>query len=269
MKAYTIREPDENLALPVVVSIPHAGVNLVPGLRERLAGDHMRTLPMTDWHLPALFDFLPALGVTLIVAEMSRFVIDLNRSADGRALYPGRFETGLVPLTGFSAEPVFAVPPSAAELEQARREIYAPYHAALDALLERRRRGGRVAFFDLHSVTSEPTRISAALPAEVMLGDRDGRSCAPWFLEATAAAYREAGFSVVANDPYKGGWITERVGEQEETEALQVEMSWAAYLDPADLSAAPATPRFARARERLRVVWTRLLPDVCGRLRPA
>jgi len=229
----------------------------------------MRTLPMTDWHLPLLFDFLPALGVTLIVAEMSRFVIDLNRPADGRALYPGRFETGLVPLTGFNAEPVFDVPPSEVEIERARHEIYAPYHAALDALLERRRRGRRVAFFDLHSVTSEPTRVSATLPAEIMLGDRDGRSCAPWLRETTAAAYREEGFSVIANNPYKGGWITERVGKQEGTEALQVEMSWAAYLDPADPAAAPATPRFARARERLRGVWARLLPDVCGRLRSA
>jgi hypothetical protein len=67
--------------------------------------------PMTDWHLHQLYDFLPALGATTIFATVSRFVVDLNRPPQPRALYPGRFETGLVPLETFQGETVFQTPP--------------------------------------------------------------------------------------------------------------------------------------------------------------
>src|SRR5690625_5001037 len=127
MKPYTIH-PAEGEALPVVASIPHTGIALPPGYADRLASDAMRKLPMTDWHMARLFDFLPALGVTVIAAEVSRFVIDLNRPPDGEALYPGRYETGLVPTESFDGSAVFANPPTTEEIDAARCGIYEPYH---------------------------------------------------------------------------------------------------------------------------------------------
>lgn len=268
MEPYLIREPDGE-PLPVVASIPHAGTWLPPGYAERLASDAMRALPMTDWHLPALFDFLPGLGVSVLAAQVSRFVIDLNRPPDGAALYPGRYETGLVPTADFDGNPVFARPPSAAEIERARHEIHAPYHRALDRLVERRRvPGGGVVVLDLHSVTPHANRISGPLPCEIMLGDRDGTSCAGWLTAGVERAYREAGFSVVRNDPYKGGWITARVGAPSAgVEALQIEMSWAAYMDPADPAGGAARPRFSAARRRLAGVFESLLPVLAAQVR--
>lgn len=272
MEPFVIREP-EAPALPVVASIPHAGTWMPPGYAERLASDAMRTLPMTDWHLPLLFDFLPALGVTVIAATVSRFVIDLNRPPAGEALYPGRFETGLVPLESFDGDPVFAVPPSDEEIAAARRDIYDPYHAARRELLERRRENGRVIQFDLHSVTPAANRVSGPLTHEIMLGDRDGASCAPWLTGEAEAAYVKAGFSVARNDPYKGGWITASGGKLEGVEALQIEMSWAAYMDPKlDPAQAAGVPPFTATGARLRRVFSGLLPNAVRHLssgRPA
>lgn len=265
MKAYTIHSPAGD-PLPVVASIPHGGTVLPPGYAERLASDAMRTLPMTDWHLEALFDFLPALGVTVIAARVSRFVIDLNRPPGGEALYPGRFETGLVPFEGFGGEPVFSESPTAEEIARARREVYEPYHAALAEIRERRRTAHGVIQFDLHSVTPRANRISGPLAQDIMLGDRDGRSCEGWLTEAVRAAYDRAGFSVTRNDPYKGGWITESAGREAGVQGLQIEMNWAAYMDPDRPGEAPSTPRFAAARKRLRSVFEDLLPAVCARL---
>ena len=39
--------------------------------------------------------------------EPARLLADLNRSPENEALYPGRFETGLTPLTGFGGEPLY------------------------------------------------------------------------------------------------------------------------------------------------------------------
>lgn len=261
MEPYIVREPEAS-ALPVVAGIPHAGTWLPPGYAERLASDAMRALPMTDWHLPLLFDFLPALGVTVIAATVSRFVIDLNRPPAGEALYPGRFETGLVPLESFDGDPVFFDPPTETDIAAARRDIYDPYHAARRELLERRRNeAGRVIQLDLHSVTPAANRISGPLTHEIMLGDRDGKSCAPWLTRETEAAYAQAGFSVAVDDPYKGGWNTASCVDLPWVEALQIEMSWAVYMHLGRTQAeAAGFPPFDAARERLRRVFSALLP---------
>ncbi|HVC36986.1 MAG TPA: N-formylglutamate amidohydrolase, partial [Gammaproteobacteria bacterium] len=79
--------------IPLLVSIPHAGTYVPDSIAADFASDYIRSLPMTDWHLHHLYDFLPELGVTTIYATYSRFVADLNRPPDNTPLYPGRFET--------------------------------------------------------------------------------------------------------------------------------------------------------------------------------
>src|SRR5690606_23908371 len=54
----------------VIASIPHTGTWLPDTLRARLASDAMRALPMTDWHLHELYDFLPGLGVSVVHATV-------------------------------------------------------------------------------------------------------------------------------------------------------------------------------------------------------
>lgn len=269
MEPFVIREP-EGPALPVVASIPHSGTWLPPGYGNRLASDAMRALPMTDWHLPRLFEFLPALGVTVIAAAVSRFVIDLNRPPDGVALYPGRFETGLVPTRSFDGDPVFADPPTAAEIDAARREYYEPYHAARRELLGKRAGENGVIQLDLHSVTPAANRISGPLEQDIMLGDRDGASCSAWLTDVVYEAYAAAGFRVTRNDPYKGGWITASCVDEPTVQALQIEMSWGVYMDLAlPPGEAPGAPPFAAARERLRTVFAGLLPAAVRRLQEA
>ncbi|MDN5863639.1 MAG: N-formylglutamate amidohydrolase [Gammaproteobacteria bacterium] len=254
-------------ALPVVASIPHTGVAMPAGYARRLASDAMRGLPMTDWHMAKLFDFLPSLGVTVIAAEVSRFVIDLNRPPGGEALYPGRYETGLVPRRSFDGSEVFADPPTEEETETARRGIYEPYHRALAELRARSRAADTVIQLDLHSVTPAANRISGPLANDIMLGDRDGRSCAAWLTETVREAYLANGFSVAVNAPYKGGWITESGGRETGVEALQIEMSWAVYLDPERPGESSGEPLFDRAQGRLRTVFERFLPAAVERLR--
>lgn len=265
MEPFVVTEP-QGPARPLVASIPHAGTWLPPGYAERLSSEGMRGLPMTDWHLAQLFDFLPELGITVIAAQVSRFVIDLNRSPDGRALYPGRFETGLVPLEDFDGNPVFSAPPREDEIRAAQREIHEPYHRKVDELLDLRRSKGRVVLLDLHSVTPFSNRISGPLKYDIMLGDRDGASCDAWLTDAAELAYRSAGLSVVRNDPYKGGWITTRTGQLAGVDALQIEMNWAAYMDPEHPAQAVGTPRFGAAQQRLRSVFQRIGGDVTRRL---
>jgi N-formylglutamate amidohydrolase len=251
-------------AVPLIVSIPHAGTEVPPGVAARFASPDIAALPMTDWHLPDLYDFVPALGATLLAARYSRFVVDLNRPPDGRPLYPGRFETGLVPLTTFDGDPVFGQPPSAAETDELAAAYHRPYHDRLRTLLEATRsRFGRAVLIDAHSVASGPSEVHGALEEEVYLGDRDGRTCGTWLRDLLLAGFRESGWRVVHNQIYKGGYTTAHYGEMDGVDAIQIEMCQRTYMDESQPSGAPERRLFARARERLRPI----VAAVAGRLR--
>src|SRR3546814_9295155 len=75
--------------------------------------------------MPRLYDFLPALGASVIEATHSRYVIDLNRAPDSRPLYAGASNTELCPLQTFDNEEIYreGQRPGAAEVAE-RREAY-------------------------------------------------------------------------------------------------------------------------------------------------
>lgn len=257
MNAYYYR-PARGKPVPIVVSIPHTGTEVPDDVAARFASPRIAQLPMTDWHLHELYDFLPELGIETIFARYSRFVVDLNRPADGRALYPGRYETGLVPQQTFDGEPVFREPCAPVVAAALREHYWDPYHARLSELLaETVRRHGRAVLIDAHSVASRANRIHDALADDIFLGDRDGRSCEPWLTDLLASAFADCGHSVQRNAPYKGGYITDHYGGLDAVEAVQIEMCQRLYMNEAQ----PHEPVPAR-RDTLR----RCLIDVFARL---
>lgn len=250
-------------AIPVVVSIPHTGTLLPEDTRRRLASPAISAQPMTDWHLHELYDFLPDIGVATIHAVYSRFVADLNRPPDGRALYPGRFETGLVPLETFQGEPIFAEPPDAQEIAAVRETVHRPYHRRLSELLQQQIEGhGRVVLVDAHSVASVPSRLHGSLDKDIYLGDRDGETCEPWLRDCLRTAFEVEGLTVSLNDPYKGGYITDHYGRMPGVEAIQIEMCQRVYMEENDPTGGPTHPRFGLARLTLTRVFTALAARV-------
>src|SRR5450631_118662 len=75
--------------VPLLVSMPHSGVHIPPEIADGMT-DAALKLPDTDWHIEQLYDFLEPLGVSVLCATHSRYVIDLNRPLDGADLYPGQ-----------------------------------------------------------------------------------------------------------------------------------------------------------------------------------
>ena len=66
--------------LPIIASLPHSGVMIPSSVADLCTDLHLKTLRNTDWHLRELYDFLPALGVHVVQADFSRYVIDPNRN---------------------------------------------------------------------------------------------------------------------------------------------------------------------------------------------
>lgn len=242
--------------LPVLVSIPHTGLRIPREIAQDLASDEMRAGAMADWHLDALYVFLPELGIDVIEAVYHRFVADLNRPPGATPLYPGRFETTLVPLETFQGEKVYARPPSAEEIAKRLRLYHEPYHAEIRRrLADKVSRFGHCYLIDLHSVESRANRLHGALVKDVFLGDRDGTTCDPWFTDLVDGAFQKRGLAVSRNDPYKGGYITAHYGLGEEVQALQIEMCQRLYMTEGEPATAVGSERFLNFQRLLREVF--------------
>jgi len=230
---YVLLEPTAP-PVPLLVSIPHTGVELDGGLQARLVSDEARALPDTDWHLHRLYAFAPSLGATVLHARFSRTVVDLNRPPDASPLYPDRAETGLVPTRTFAGAPLYAPgdEPTPDEIAERVERYWRPYHDRLAAELRRlRERCGYALLFDAHSITSVvPDFFEGELPG-LVLGDADGSATVPASSRAVREVLASSPYESSHNHPFKGGYITRHYGRPAEgVQALQLEMAQRLYM---------------------------------------
>ncbi len=248
--------PANGAEIPLLVSIPHTGTFVPADIAVQFADAGMAGTMMADWALHELYAFLPSLGIDAIHATHHRFVVDLNRPPDARPLYPGRFETGLVPTESFQGEPIWRTPPSSVEIENRVAQFYRPYHAALERRLrEKLAQFGRCYLIDAHSVESRASRLHGPLTDDIFLGDRDGTTCDRWFTQRVRELFAGQRLKVSLNQPYKGGYITAHYGSIEGVQALQIEMCQRLYMTEGKPAGASAEPRFSAFQQLLRAVF--------------
>lgn len=220
---------------PLLVSIPHAGTLIPHALERRMTPAALQRADV-DWHLPHLYEFVHALGATVIAAHYARHVIDLNRPPQDESLYPGQDVTGLLPMDTFRKEPLYlpGEAPGEAERDERRERYWRPYHDALRAELDRlRERHGRVLLWDAHSICSVLPRFFEGRLPDLNLGTADGRACAAAVQAAAEAPMKaQGGYTHVSNGRFKGGWITRHYGApQQGVHAIQLELCQCTYMD--------------------------------------
>jgi len=193
-------------------------------------------VPDTDWHLPRLYDFAPGLGASVLAATHSRYVIDLNRPEDDANLYPGQDTTGLIPQDSFAKDAVYlpGQEPQAAEIAARKTRFWRPYHSKLAAELERLKSlHGYALLWDAHSIASHVPRFFPGRLTDFNLGTAGGSSCGAGLGDALLRlAAAEKAYDAVLNGRFKGGHITRRYGTPaDKVHAVQLELSWAVYMD--------------------------------------
>ncbi|WP_156802236.1 N-formylglutamate deformylase [Leeia oryzae] len=219
---------------PILISLPHIGTGLTEEIRGQLTDD-AKFLPDTDWHLGELYDFFADIGASIITPLYSRYVIDLNRSNQNESLYPGKNTTGLCPATTFMGTPLYKDPLVLTDGEiQARiQDFWSPYHLALQNEIARLKSvHGQALVWEGHSIASElPYLFEGLLPA-FNFGTADGGACDDQILAAVLAAADRLQLDFVANQRFKGGFITRNYGAPaQHVHAIQLEMSQRIYMN--------------------------------------
>jgi N-formylglutamate deformylase len=225
-------------SLPILISFPHSGTHIPEALRARFTAA-ARALPDTDWFVPQLYrGCLERFSVNALIATHSRYVADLNRPADGSALYPGQIESAVCPTETFAGAPIYRPGHelSAAETRERIQRYWRPYHQALGALRDEILAAhGRCVIWDAHSIRSlEPRLFDGQLP-ELNLGTWNGRSAGAQFVDRVLARIgAQQRFSHVVDGRFKGGYITRHYGApSQHVHAMQLEIAQRAYMSEA------------------------------------
>ena len=222
--------------VPLLISLPHDGSFIPDAIAARMRPAARRS-PDTDWHVGRLYEPLAhALGASLLKPLASRYVIDLNRPADGHALYPGQRETGLVSTIGFDGEPLYrdGGTPDGVEVQQRINDFWQPFHQAISKeLADLCAEHGRAVLWEGHSIRSRvPMLFEGQLP-DFNLGTASGTSCST-DLQARLQECLESQshFSFAVNGRFKGGYITRHYGNPAAgVQAVQLELSQLNYMD--------------------------------------
>ncbi|MBZ9704174.1 MULTISPECIES: N-formylglutamate deformylase [unclassified Mesorhizobium] len=226
---------------PLLVSMPHTGIDLA-GLDNRLVSSWLGQRDC-DWWIDKLYDFAAGLGATVVHTAISRTVIDVNRDPSGASLYPGQATTGLCPTETFDGDPLYRTgeEPGPSEIDERRRKFFMPYHAALQAEIDRLRGlHGKIVLYDCHSIRSVLPRLFDGTLPVFNLGTNDGKSTDPALQEKVAGILAETGETFVVNGRFKGGWITRHFGQpQNGVHALQMELSNRGYMREPEGKGAP------------------------------
>ena len=251
--------------LPVLINVPHDGCHIPDDIRSRMTPAGL-AVPDTDWHVTELYEFARDLGASMQVANYSRYVVDLNRSATDDVLYPGQLVTGLGPLSTFAGEDIYNEG-EITEQEKAERisTYWRPYHERLTSTLAAMRaEHGYALLWDAHSIPSVVPRLfDGELPA-LNIGTNGGKSCAASIGTAVFEAASASPYSTVLNERFKGGYITRHYGNPDNhVHAVQLEIAQRTYMDEA------TTVFDAEKAGHLRATLRQLLDSILSAARAA
>jgi N-formylglutamate amidohydrolase len=242
-RPYELAEPPPTRETPVVVEVPHAGLEVPSDVMARIDVPKDSFARDADLFVDDLYADATDEGATLIRARFSRYVIDLNRAeddVDAESVEGGpvgaRAPRGVIWRLSGAGAPVFSKPLTRGELERRLDTYHRPYHAALRQILARKvERFGVAILLAAHSMPSHARWASGELGparADVVPGTRGRTSAHPRFIDAVDAYTRAQGWSVRHDEPYRGGYSTAHYGRPlDGVHAVQVELARRLYMD--------------------------------------
>lgn len=208
--------------LPFVISIPHSGLYLTKKMTEQLKDDLI--LANMDWYLPELYSFLEKLGFTVIINNVSRYVIDVNRDVNGMSF--SSYAKALIYMNTTFNKEMYDKMLSWDEIKDRINNFYFFYHENLKRIIsEKLEHFAKIYIIDLHSFGKQ-------IEAEVVLGNNNGKTMNEELIQYIRQLFANNGFKVAINDPFRGGYITKNYGNTKgRSESIQIELAYWSYIE--------------------------------------
>jgi len=265
---------------PLVLDSPHSGRHF-PADFEAIV-DEASLRDGEDCFIDALWQPATTRGIPLLAAGFARTYLDANRHAGDIDLdlveggqWPDTYQPSGKARLGKAlvwrllddGRPIYGRRLTVAELRQRIARCHVPYHQRLRGLLDAAHaRFGVVCHINCHSMNEVGGVMGeggAGRPrADMVLGDRDGTTCAPALTAFVRDTLAGLGYDVAVNDPYKGVELVRAYADPAAgRHSLQLEVNKRLYMDKATLQ------RHA-GFERLQADLMQLVDALCARLAP-
>jgi len=247
IQTYSVTEPKDQRAIPLVFDSPHSGIQLPVDFSCCATIEQLKT--GWDAFVDELWEGAVHHGAVLQKAHYSRMFIDLNRASDdidpmllaspSSECKPTLYSERGMGLIRRFALPGVALYDQAIEIDEIKirvRDYYLPYHNALNNKLNiLHERFGKVWHVDCHSMKSKGNTMnidSGVSRPDVILGDNDGFACDPEFVQTIEDAFTKLGYKVVRNMPYKGGYLVTHYAKPDVgRNSMQIEINRALYMN--------------------------------------
>lgn len=246
---YVVLMPPRQTA-PIVFASPHSGRDYPAAFLADSRLDALTLRRSEDSFVEELFAAAPRAGCPLIHALFPRAWCDVNR--EPWELDPAMFDAplpafvnaasprvgaglGTIARVVATGETIYRRKLSFAEAEARVAACWRPYHTALAGLIaDTVRQFGCCLLIDCHSMPAQTPTLGRMRPAEVVLGDAHGTSCAALATRRVEEGLARIGLAVRRNEPYAGGYVTRYYGRPREgVHALQLELARGLYMDEA------------------------------------
>lgn len=206
--------------LPIVVSIPHSGTYLPKPMKEKLIDNII--LSNMDWYLPNLYSFLKDIGITTVVNNISRYVIDSNRKIENNE-NSSYIKSYVYTKTTFNCE-MYKQLPDYNEINNRIKNYYNLYHEAITNILNNKLTSfSNLYLLDLHSFGKD-------IEENIVLGNDNGKTANYNFTTLIKNTLEKYGFKTILNKPYSGGYIIKKYATSC-IETIQIELSYKKYID--------------------------------------
>lgn len=248
---FVLNRPAAARRLPLVCDSPHSGTHYPSDFGSVL---HLPLLRQTeDTDIDALWGATPDVGGTLLAACFPRCYIDPNRDVSDldpallAEAWPEPLSPGPKSALGYGLvfgkvdadTLIYDRRLTVQEVQQRIARYWQPYREALDQEISWACQNfGGVWHLNLHSMPQNAyARLGMStnkVLADFVLGDRDGTTCEPEFVDMVEDSLRRRGYSVARNDPYKGVALLAQVGQPAlNRHSLQIEIRRPLYMHEA------------------------------------
>jgi N-formylglutamate deformylase len=210
------------MRLPILLSLPHAGTQVPPEVKEICRLTPQQIYEDGDEGAAGIYALLEGQVEGFVTTDTARAIVDLNRAEDDFR------KDGVIKTHTCWDVPVYTRPPQEKEIRDLLDRYYHPYHRRLSAAAGSVRLG-----LDCHTMAAFGPPVGPDPGSErppVCLSNADGTCPHVWLRRLAESLEQALGEEVSLNHPFKGGYIVRR--HAQEMPWIQIEFSRADFLTP-------------------------------------
>lgn len=194
--------PDQKTKRPILVSIPHAGIQVPEEVKEDVILRPKELQRYADLYTDVIYAID---NVSIVTNDISRVIVDVNRAPDDISTEYKEAAEGVIVHTTWDGKPVYSRTPSTAQVEKMIHRYHDSYHEKIDACIP------NVQFlFDCHSYLPVGPKMKAdsgVKRPDINLGNVNFTSCSREHTIFARDFFLTLGYSVNVNFPYSGKYI--------------------------------------------------------------